>query len=135
MFEDSSVKAQMGYPSMKAPIQLALSFPLRLPNSLPRLNLAQIGSLTFEEIDTKTFRCLDLAREAMRQSGNMPCILNAANEVAVYKFLNNSLPFLSIAKTVEKCMREIPFTAQPSLQDLLDSDMEARVVAGGTSEI
>ena len=129
MFEDSSVKAQMGYPSMKVPIQFALSFPLRLPNSMQRLDLAQTGLLTFEKIDTETFRCLALAREAMRQGGNMPCILNAANEIAVHKFLGNSLSFSDIAKTVEHCMRHVPFAAQPSLQDLLDTDRETRALA------
>jgi 1-deoxy-D-xylulose-5-phosphate reductoisomerase len=129
MFEDSSVKAQMGYPSMKVPIQLALSFPLRLPNNMQRLNLAQIGSLTFEKPDTDTFRCLALACEAMRTGGNMPCILNAANEVAVHKFLNGSLPFLDIAKVIENCMQHVPFTAQPSLQDLLNTDKETRIIA------
>jgi 1-deoxy-D-xylulose-5-phosphate reductoisomerase len=129
MFEDSSVKAQMGYPSMKVPIQLALSFPSRLPNSMPRLDLAQIGSLTFEKPDTDTFRCLALAHEAMCKGGNMPCILNAANEVAVHKFLNGSLSFSGIAQTVESCMQRVSFIAQPSLQDLLDTDRETRDAA------
>ncbi|MDR0763336.1 MAG: 1-deoxy-D-xylulose-5-phosphate reductoisomerase [Bacteroidales bacterium] len=132
VFKDSSVKAQMGYPSMKAPIQLALSFPLRLQNSIPRLDLAQVGSLTFEKPDTDTFRCLALAREAMRQGGNMPCILNAANEVAVHKFLNGSLSFLGIAEMVENSMQRIPFIAQPSLQDLLDTDRETRTLANNS---
>jgi 1-deoxy-D-xylulose-5-phosphate reductoisomerase len=133
MFEDSSVKAQMGYPNMKAPIQFALSFPLRLPNSIQRLDLAQTGFFTFEKIDTETFRCLALAREAMQQGGNMPCILNAANEVAVHKFLSNSLPFSDIAKTVENCMQRVPFIAQPSLQDLLDTDRETRALSADCS--
>jgi 1-deoxy-D-xylulose-5-phosphate reductoisomerase len=129
-FKDSSVKAQLGYPSMKIPIQFALSFPQRLYSTQKRLDLADIGSLTFEKPDTDTFRCLTLAREALKKGGNMPCILNAANEIAVMKFLNEQCSFLQIAEIVEKCMGTVSFIAQPSLQDLLQTDCETRHIAG-----
>jgi 1-deoxy-D-xylulose-5-phosphate reductoisomerase len=114
---------------MKVPIQLALSFPQRLANNQPRLNLAEVQNLTFEKPDTDTFRCLALAREALKKGGNMPCILNAANEIAVINFLNNKCSFLQIAEIVEQCMERLPFIAQPSLQDLLQTDSETRIIA------
>jgi 1-deoxy-D-xylulose-5-phosphate reductoisomerase len=129
MFEDSSVKAQLGYPSMKVPIQLALSFPQRLSSSERRLDLAQVASLTFEKPDTDTFRCLGLAREAIKHGGNMPCILNAANEVAVGDFLNGKKSFLQIAETVESCMHNVAFIAKPTLSDLLETDRLTRIKA------
>lgn len=126
MFEDGSIKAQMGFPDMKLPIQYALGFPQRLKNDLPRFNFKKFNELTFEEPDYKTFRNLVLAIEAMQKGGNMPCVLNAANEIAVWAFLKNRIGFLDITAVVEKTLEKITFIQQPSLDDYFESDGEAR---------
>lgn len=126
MFEDGSIKAQMGFPDMKLPIQYALGFPQRLKNDFPRFNFKKFNELTFEEPDYKTFRNLLLAIEAMQKGGNMPCVLNAANEIAVWAFLKNRIGFLDITAVVEKTLEKITFIQQPTLDDYFESDGEAR---------
>jgi 1-deoxy-D-xylulose-5-phosphate reductoisomerase len=125
-FEDGSIKAQMGLPDMKLPIQYAMAFPQRIKNSFPRLDFRKYPSLSFEEPDVKTFRNLALATEALFKGGNMPCILNAANEIAVWAFLRNRVGFLDMTAMVEKTMENIKFIAKPTLQEYFDSDGEAR---------
>lgn len=128
-FEDGSMKAQMGLPDMKLPIQYALGFPERIPANYPRFNFLDYPALTFEQADTTTFRNLNLAFEAMHRGGNAPCVLNAANEVAVELFLNDRIGFLAMSDLVERCLQEVSFVASPSLDDLFTSDAEARTVA------
>ena len=125
-FEDGSMKAQMGLPDMKLPIQYALAFPLRIKNDFPRLDFKKYASLTFEEPDVKTFRNLALAIEALNKGGNMPCILNAANEIAVWAFLHNRIGFLDMTAVVEKAMDQTHFIAKPTLEEYFESDGEAR---------
>ncbi|MBN9349581.1 MAG: 1-deoxy-D-xylulose-5-phosphate reductoisomerase [Chitinophagaceae bacterium] len=125
-FEDGSVKAQMGLPDMKIPIQYALTFPSRLKAPNPRLNFKKIPVLEFEEPDYKTFRNLTLARAAMEKGGNMPAVLNAANEIAVWAFLNNRIGFLDITGMIEKSMEKINYIEKPNLSDYFESDAEAR---------
>ncbi|MEJ7627545.1 MAG: 1-deoxy-D-xylulose-5-phosphate reductoisomerase [Ferruginibacter sp.] len=134
-FEDGSIKAQMGLPDMKLPIQYALGFPSRIKNDFPRLNLKKYPSLSFEEPDIKTFRNLGLATEALQKGGNVPCVLNAANEIAVWAFLKNRIGFLDITAVVEKTMEKIDFIEKPSLQDYFDSDGEARNFAASLLKI
>ena len=128
-FQDGSVKAQMGLPDMKLPIQYALAFPQRLPNTFPRYDFKKPNTLSFEEPDTKTFRNLVLATEALFKGGNLPCVLNAANEIAVYAFLRNRVGFLDMTDVVERTMEKVPFIAQPSLEDYFESDAAAREFA------
>jgi 1-deoxy-D-xylulose-5-phosphate reductoisomerase len=125
-FEDGSIKAQMGLPDMKLPIQYAMSFPQRIKNDFPRLDFRKYPNLNFEEPDVKTFRNLALATEALFRGGNMPCILNAANEIAVWAFLRNRIGFLDMTAMVEKTMENIKFIDKPSMQEYFDSDGEAR---------
>lgn len=125
-FEDGSIKAQMGLPDMKLPIQYALAFPKRIPNQFPRADFKRIRNLTFEEPDIKTFRNLGLATEALYKGGNLPCVLNAANEIAVYAFLRNRIGFLEMTDVIETTMQKVSFLSKPSLADYLDSDAEAR---------
>lgn len=125
-FRDGSVKAQLGVPTMETPIQLAFSFPERIESHLPRLDFAKYPQLTFEKPDTDTFRCLPLAFEAIRRGGNMPCVMNAANEVAVQLFIDGRIGFLDIADYVERSMMSAPFIANPSLDDLFQTDKEIR---------
>jgi 1-deoxy-D-xylulose-5-phosphate reductoisomerase len=125
-FEDGSIKAQMGLPDMKLPIQYALGFPLRLPNKMPRYTFNKPDKLTFEEPDIKTFRNLQLAKEALAKGGNAGCVLNAANEIAVYAFLKNRIGFLDMTDLIEKTIYKIPFMEQPTLEDYFESDGEAR---------
>ena len=125
-FEDGSIKAQMGLPDMKLPIQYAMAFPQRIANHFPRYDFKKPGTLSFEEPDIKTFRNLALAMEAMKQGGNMPCILNAANEIAVYAFLRNRIGFLDMTEVVEQTMTKIPFMATPTLEEYFETDGEAR---------
>jgi 1-deoxy-D-xylulose-5-phosphate reductoisomerase len=125
-FEDGSIKAQMGLPDMKLPIQYAFSFPRRLPSNFPRYDFRKPNTLTFEEPDTRTFRNLVLATEALRKGGNLPCVLNAANEIAVFAFLRNRIGFLDMTDLVERTMQEMPFIAKPTLEEYFDSDGEAR---------
>jgi len=128
-FKDGSMKAQMGLPDMKLPIQYALSYPNRLPSNFERFNFMHYPSLTFEKPDTKTFRCLPLAFEAMKKGGNAPCILNAANEVAVNAFLTDKISFLKISDVIENTLSKISFISKPSYDDYVRSDKEARTVA------
>ena len=125
-FEDGSLKAQMGLPDMKLPIQYALAFPGRLKNSFPRYDFKKPNQLTFEEPDVKTFRNLTLATEALFKGGNLPCVLNAANEVAVYAFLKNRIGFLDMTEVIESTMQKIPFIEKPTLDEYYESDGEAR---------
>ena len=128
-FEDSSMKAQMGLPDMKVPIQFALGYPERLKSDFPRFDFMDYPSLTFEKPDLDTFRNLGLAFEALRKAGNMPCILNAANEVAVDSFLKDKVGFLQMSDVVEECMRSISFLKNPSYEDYVRTDEETRIKA------
>ncbi|NTS41015.1 1-deoxy-D-xylulose-5-phosphate reductoisomerase [Flavisolibacter sp. BT320] len=125
-FDDGSIKAQMGLPDMKLPIQYALGFPNRIPNDFPRTDFKRIRNLTFEEPDIKTFRNLALAIEALEKGGNLPCVLNAANEIAVYAFLRNRIGFLDMTDVIEHTMQKVAYLKEPSLDDYLESDAEAR---------
>lgn len=126
VFEDGSIKAQMGLPDMKLPIQYALAFPQRIPNTFPRYDFKKPNVLTFEEPDIKTFRNLALATEALFKGGNLPCVLNAANEIAVYAFLKNRLGFMDMTDMIERTMAKVPFIEKPTLEEYFDSDAEAR---------
>ncbi len=128
-FEDGSIKAQMGLPDMKLPIQYAMAFPQRLKNDFPRYYFDKPNTLSFDEPDVKTFRNLQLAMDALSQGGNAPCIMNAANEIAVYAFLKNRIGFLDMTELIERTLEKIPFIAQPSLDDYFESDGEARSFA------
>ena len=123
---DGSIKAQLGVPTMETPIQYAFSFPTRIESHLPRLDWTKYPQLTFEEPDTKTFHCLQLAYDAIARGGNMPCIMNAANEVAVQRFIDGKITFLQIADFVEEQMQQAPFIAKPTLDDLFRTDAEIR---------
>ena len=125
-FEDGSIKAQMGLPDMKLPIQYAMAFPGRIKNDFPRLNFRKYPALNFEEPDVKTFRNLALAIEALNKAGNMPCVLNAANEIAVWAFLRNRIGFLDMTALVEKTMENVTYIEKPTLQEYFESDGEAR---------
>ncbi len=128
-FQDGSIKAQMGLPDMRLPIQYALAFPKRIPNDFPRTDFKKIRNLTFEEPDVRTFRNLALAMEALNKGGNLPCILNAANEIAVYAFLRNRIGFLDMTDVIEETMQRVSFLQNPTLDDYLESDAEARLFA------
>lgn len=125
-FEDGSIKAQMGLPDMKLPIQYALSFPKRIANNFPRYDFKKISQLSFEEPDIKTFRNLGLATEALQKGGNLPAIMNAANEIAVYAFLKNRVNFLDMTDVIEKTMQKVTFIQKPTLEEYFESDGEAR---------
>ena len=125
-FCDGSIKAQLGIPSMETPIQFAFSYPERIESHLPRLDFGQYPNLTFEKPDRKTFRCLDLAYQAIGRGGNMPCVMNAANEVAVQQFIDGKIRFLDIADRVEEAMQRAPFIANPTLDDLFQTDKNIR---------
>jgi 1-deoxy-D-xylulose-5-phosphate reductoisomerase len=128
-FEDGSLKAQLGLPDMRLPIQFALSYPKRLKSSFPRFDFASYPSFTFEKPDTETFRNLALAFEALNKGGNMPCVLNAANEVAVEEFLKERIGFLDMPEIVEKCLQKISYIARPVLEDYVNTDKETRIRA------
>jgi 1-deoxy-D-xylulose-5-phosphate reductoisomerase len=125
-FQDGSIKAQMGLPDMKLPIQYALSFPHRIGNGFARYDFRKPNTLTFEEPDYKTFRNLLLAIEALKKGGNLPCVLNAANEIAVYAFLRNRVGFLDMTEMIERTMQHVPFVESPTLEEYFESDAEAR---------
>ena len=127
-FEDGSMKAQMGLPDMKLPIQYALAYPTRLKSEFPRFNFANFPSLTFEKPDTKTFRNLALAFEALEKGGNMPCTLNAANEVVVAAFLNDEIAFSQMPDVIEHSMQKINFIEKPSYLDYVETDKETRAI-------
>lgn len=128
-FEDGSIKAQMGLPDMKLPIQFALSYPDRIKSDFPRFNFMDYPELTFEQPDMETFRNLGLAFESMKQGGNMPCILNAANEVAVSKFLKDEIGFLEMSDLIEHCLAKTSFIKKPTYEDYVLSDKETREIA------
>jgi 1-deoxy-D-xylulose-5-phosphate reductoisomerase len=128
-FHDSSIKAQIGLPDMRLPIQYALGYPERLNSDFPRFNFASYPALTFEPPDTETFRNLALAFKAMERGGNMPCVLNAANEIAVAEFLKDRIGFLEMSDLVEKCLSVVSFVSKPSLEDYVETDAETRRLA------
>ena len=125
-FEDGSVKAQLGLPDMKLPIQYAMAYPGRVRNDFRRLDFKNYPSLTFEAPDTKTFRNLALAREAMERGGNAPCVLNAANEIAVAAFLNRKIGFLEMSDLIEETLTRSEFIARPQLEDYIETDRITR---------
>ncbi len=128
-FEDASMKAQMGLPDMKLPIQFALTYPKRLKTSFERFNFLDYPNFTFEPADTKNFRNLALAYEAMNKGGNMPCIINAANEVMVEAFLKDQVGFLQMSDIIETCMQKASFISRPVYEDYVASDTEVRQLA------
>ena len=134
-FEDGSIKAQMGLPDMKLPIQYALAFPHRLANESPRVDFKRVNVLGFEEPDTKTFRNLTLAAQALAKGGNLPCVLNAANEMAVWAFLHNRIGFLDMTAVVEQTMDHITYIEKPNLEEYFESDGEARNFAASLIKI
>jgi 1-deoxy-D-xylulose-5-phosphate reductoisomerase len=125
-FEDGSMKAQMGLPDMKLPIQYAMTFPKRVPNQFPRFDFKKVNTLNFDEPDTRTFRNLALAIEALNKGGNLPCVMNAANEIAVFAFLRNRIGFLDMTEVVEQTMKQVSHIALPTLEQYFESDAEAR---------
>jgi 1-deoxy-D-xylulose-5-phosphate reductoisomerase len=128
-FEDGSIKAQLGLPDMKLPIQFALGYPNRMKASFPRFDFKLYPSLTFEQADTKTFRNLGLAFQALEQGGNKACLLNAANEVAVAAFLEDQIGFLAMSDLNEYVMNQGTFIANPTLEDYIESDKLSRIMA------
>jgi 1-deoxy-D-xylulose-5-phosphate reductoisomerase len=135
MFEDGSIKAQMGLPDMKLPIQYAMAFPIRIPNDFPRYDFRKPSQLSFEEPDVKTFRNLTLATDALFKGGNLPCVLNAANEIAVYAFLRNRIGFLDMTDLIEKTMDAIPYIERPTMEEYFESDAEARNFAASAIKL
>ena len=130
-FEDGSVKAQLGMPDMRLPIQYAFSYPYRIKSSFERIDFTKCTNLTFEQPDTKRFRNLALAYEAMNKGGNMPCIVNAANEVVVAAFLRDEIGFLQMSDVIEQTMCKVPYINQPDYDDYVATDAEARRIAAG----
>ncbi len=128
-FEDGSIKAQLGLPDMRLPIQFALSYPDRLKSDYPRFDFTNYPSLNFEKPDMETFRNLALAFEALNKGGNMPCVLNAANEVAVEEFLKDKVSFLQMSGIVEQCMNKMSYIKSPSYEDYVETDKETRIRA------
>ena len=128
-FEDGAVKAQLGVPDMRLPIQYAFSYPKRIASSFDRLDFTQMTTLTFEQPDTEKFRCLALAYEALNQGGNMACIVNAANEIAVSAFLKEKISFVDISKLIEQAMNKVSFIKNPTYDDYVATDTEARKIA------
>jgi len=128
-FEDSSIKAQLGLPDMRLPIQFAMSYPERLKSDFPRFDFANYPALTFEKPDTETFRNLALAFEAINRAGNMPCVLNAANEVAVAEFLKDRIGFLEMSDIVEECLEKMDYVRNPGYEDFVNTDKETRIKA------
>ena len=128
-FIDGSLKAQLGLPDMKLPIQYALAYPQRIHNDYKRFDFKDFAKLTFEQPDTKTFRNLALAKDAMYRGGNVPCVMNAANEVVVQAFLQNKVGFLEMSEMVEKTMEKVSFIEKPTLEDYQRTDKDARIYA------
>ena len=128
-FEDGAVKAQLGVPDMRLPIQYAFSYPKREPLSGERLDFSKYNTLTFEKPDTARFRNLALAYEALHRGGNMPCIVNAANEVVVAAFLNDRISFLGMSDVIEEAMARVPFIQNPDYADYVETDAETRRIA------
>jgi len=128
-FEDGSIKAQLGLPDMRLPIQFAMSYPERLKSDFPRFDFTNYPALTFEKPDTETFRNLALAFEALARGGNMPCVLNAANEIAVEEFLQDRIGFLQMSDVVERCLSKMDYIATPAFEDYVNTDKETRIKA------
>ena len=128
-FEDGSMKAQMGLPDMKLPIQYALSHPKRILSDYPRFNFTDYSNLTFEAPNIEVFKTLQLAYKVCASGGNHPCILNAANEIAVEAFLNDRIGFLQISEIIEKCLEKVSYLRTPNLEDLINTDIETRTKA------
>ncbi len=129
-FEDGSLKAQLGIPDMKLPIQYALGFPKRIKSDFDRFSFTDYPNLTFQSPDLKIFSNLALAYEALHKGGNIPCVLNAANEVVVNAFLEGKLGFLNMPEVIEKTMNSVAFIANPDLNNYVETDSEARKIAG-----
>ena len=127
-FEDGSIKAQLGLPDMRIPIQFALSYPDRFKSDFPRFEFVNYPNLTFEQPDIETFRNLKLAFEALEQGGNAPCVLNAANEIAVAAFLRDEVGFLEMSDLIEETMQKANFVSQPTLADYIESDKMSRMI-------
>lgn len=127
-FEDSSIKAQLGLPTMKVPIQYALGYPYRLKNTFERLDIFKLGQMNFQEVDTTKFRNLVFAYEAINKKGNMPCIMNAANEIVVQAFLEDKVGFLEMSDIIEKAMNKATFISRPSYEDYVATDRETRIL-------
>jgi 1-deoxy-D-xylulose-5-phosphate reductoisomerase len=134
-FEDGSIKAQMGLPDMRLPIQFALSYPQRLKADFPRFDFSRYPNLTFEKPDTDTFVNLSLAYAALQKGGNMPCIINAANEIAVAAFLQDQIGFLEISEVIASCMAKISYIANPLYEDYVHTDLESRALASEMTEL
>ena len=128
-FEDGSIKAQLGLPDMRLPIQFALGYPNRIKSDFPRFNFANYPTLTFEQPDLQTFQNLQLAFDALGRGGNAPCIINAANEIAVDAFLHDAIGFLEISEVIESCLAKVTFVAQPNYDDYVQTDEETRRLA------
>jgi 1-deoxy-D-xylulose-5-phosphate reductoisomerase len=128
-FEDGSMKAQMGLPDMKLPIQYALGYPQRIKSNFPRFDFMDYPSLTFEKPDVETFRNLSLAYKAMSKGGNMACVLNAANEVVVDAFLKDKIGFLEMSDVIENCMEKSTFVAAPTYDDFVSTNEQSRMLA------
>ena len=128
-FKDGSIKAQLGLPDMKLPIQYALGFPNRIKNTFKRFSFFDYPELTFEKADEKTFRNLSLAYKAMNKGGNSPCVLNAANEIAVEAFLNDKIGFLNMSDLIDNCLEKITFVKNPTIEDYIETDRETRILA------
>ena len=125
-FQDSSIKAQLGLPDMRMPIIYALAFPNRIKTNFERFDFMKYPNLEFHKPDTKVFRCIDLAYQAMHKGGNIPCIMNAANEIAVEEFLNEKIPFFKIPELIETAINNLSFILKPSLDDYCQTDLETR---------
>ena len=128
-FNDGSIKAQLGLPDMKLPIHYALAYPQRIATNFERFNFLKYPELTFQQADTTTFRNLELAFIAMEKGGNMPCVMNAANEIVVDAFLKDKIGFLQMSDAIEACMQTIQFISQPTLQNYLETDKQTRIFA------
>ncbi|MBW6536873.1 MAG: 1-deoxy-D-xylulose-5-phosphate reductoisomerase [Mariniphaga sp.] len=128
-FEDGSIKAQLGLPDMRLPIQYALGFPYRIKNNFPRFSFLDYPTLQFEKPNTKIFRNLALAFEALDAGGNVPCVLNAANEVVVQAFLDEKIEFLKMPEIIEKTMEKVNFIKNPDIDDLIQTNTETRRIA------
>jgi len=128
-FEDGGIKAQMGLPDMKLPIQYALGFPQRLVSDFPRFDFVNYPNLSFEKPDLETFKNLGLAFDALAKGGNMPCIVNAANEIAVDAFLKDTIGFLQMSDLIEACMSAVDFVKNPTIEDYIETDKQTRVKA------
>lgn len=129
-FVDGSIKAQMGLPNMRLPIQYAMCYPLRVPNNFPKFSFTNYPELTFSSPDTEIFRNLALAYEALDKGGNLACVVNAANEVVVKAFLNDKIGFLEMSDIIEQTMQKIAFIAHPTINDYIETDKESRCKAG-----